>query len=103
MLFKEIVELVSITKTENSMGDVLDVKTTRQVFANKKSVRASEFYQAMSTGLRPELMFEIRSVEYQEEPKLIYNGKEYNIIRVYDKNGEITELIVQGAVNNAPT
>lgn len=100
MLYKDIIKLISITYTENSIGDIIEQKVKRDVFANKKSVRQSEFYQSMATGLRPEIMFEVRSVEYANEKKLEFNNKEYSIIREYSKNGEITELICQGLVNN---
>ncbi len=101
MLFRDVIELISITTTENDLGDVIEVPTERQVFADKQSVRQSEFYQAAATGLRPELMFVVRTIDYDNEPKLKYNGKEYTIIRTYDKDGELTELVCQGVVNRA--
>lgn len=103
MLFKEIIKLINITTTENDMGDPIEVPVEREVFADKQSIRQSEFYQAAATGLRPELMFVVRSVDYDGEQKLKYNNKEYSIIRTYDKDGELTELICQGVVNNAAT
>ena len=99
MLFRDVVKLISITVTENDMGDIIETPVERQVFADKQSIRQSEFYQAAATGLRPELMFVVRSIDYEGEPKLKYNGKEYAIIRTYDKDGELTELICQGVVN----
>lgn len=99
MLFRDIVKLISVTVTENDMGDIIETPVEREVFADKQSIRQSEFYQAAATGLRPELMFVIRSIDYEGEPKLKYNGKEYTIIRTYDKDGELTELICQGVVN----
>jgi SPP1 family predicted phage head-tail adaptor len=98
MLFRDVVDLLSVTTTENSIGDTIETETPRQVFANKKSIRQSEFYQAAMTDLRPELMFEVRTIEYDDEPKLKYDSKTYNIIRTYSKNGEITELICSGLV-----
>jgi SPP1 family predicted phage head-tail adaptor len=98
MLFRDVIDLISITNSENAIGDTIETETPRQVFANKKSIRQSEFYQAAMTDLRPELMFEVRTIEYEGEPKLKYNGKTYNIIRSYSKNGEITELICSGLV-----
>jgi SPP1 family predicted phage head-tail adaptor len=100
MLFRDVINLVAVTTGENSMGDVIETETTRQVFANKKSIRQSEFYQAAATGLKPELMFEIRSIEYAEEQKLQYNGKTYTIIRTYSKNDELIELICSGMVGD---
>lgn len=99
MLFRDVISLITVTTTENELGDTIEVSTERQVFADKQSVRQSEFYQAAATGLRPELMFVVRTIEYNGETKLKYNGKEYTIIRTYDKDGELTELICQGVVN----
>jgi len=99
MLFREVINLISITITENDMGDIIDVETKRQVFADKKSVRQNEFYQAAATGLRPEIMFVVRTIDYEQEPKLEFNSKTYNIIRTYDKDDEFTELVCSGLVN----
>lgn len=99
MLFRDIIKLITVTTTENELGDTIEVSTERQVFADKQSVRQSEFYQAAATGLRPELMFVVRTIEYNGETRLKYNGKIYDIIRTYDKDGELTELVCQGVVN----
>ena len=105
MLFKEVIKLISVTVTENDMGDIIETPVEREVFADKQSIRQSEFYQAAATGLRPELMFVVRTVDYNQESKLKWpatdEGKEYTIIRTYDKDGELIELICQGAVNRA--
>ncbi len=98
MLYRDIINLISETYTVNSMGDAVPSYTKTQVYANKKSIRQSEFYQAAATGLRPEYMFEVRTWDYTGQPKLEYESVTYNIIRTYDKNGEITELICQGTV-----
>jgi len=81
------------------MGDVINAPVKREVYADKQSIRQSEFYQAATTGLRPQFMFVVRTIDYNQEPKLEYNSKTYNIIRTYDKDGEMTELICQGIVN----
>lgn len=99
MLFKDVVKLISVTVTENNMGDIIETPVEREVFADKQSIRQSEFYQAAATGLRPELMFVVRTIDYDNEPKLKYNDKEYIIIRTYDKDGELIELVCQGVVN----
>lgn len=101
MLFKEVIRLISTTTTENDMGDIIETYNEREVYADKQSIRQSEFYQAAATGLRPELMFVVRSIDYNQEPKLKHGDKTYTIIRTYDKDGELIELICQGVVNNA--
>jgi len=92
-MWRDVISLVTITYTESDIGDIVETRTDRQVYANKKSIRQSEFYQAQANGLRPEAMFEMRSIDYQGEQKLIHDGKEYNVIRTYSKNGEILELV----------
>jgi SPP1 family predicted phage head-tail adaptor len=103
MLFRDVVKLISVTTTENDMGDVIETPVEREVFADKQSIRQSEFYQAAATGLRPELMFVVRSIDYNQEPKLKHGDKDktYTIIRTYEKDGELIELVCQGVVNNA--
>lgn len=101
MLFRDVVKLISVATAENDIGDPVEVPVKREVFADKQSIRQSEFYQAAATGLRPELMFVVRSIDYNGEQKLKYNDKEYTIIRTYDKDGELTELVCQGVVNRA--
>lgn len=94
----EIIELGNATET-TVHGEVIQSFEYREVFANKKSVRQSEFYQAASVGLKPELVFEIHSFEFNNDEKVRCNGKEYSIIRAYEK-GEITELTVTSRVGS---
>ena len=98
MFYRDVIKLISTTQTTNDIGNIIDVETKREVFADKQSIRQSEFYQAAATGLKPELMFVIRTEEYQNEEIVEYNDKKYNIIRTYDKNGELLELICSGIV-----
>jgi SPP1 family predicted phage head-tail adaptor len=121
MLFRDIVNLIQVVYTEDDIGNHVETDTvsdftwggtdftwdtvvpwgqvsSRTVYADKKSIRQSEFYQAQATGLKPDLMFVVRSVDYNNETKLVYDSKRYNIIRAFDKNGEFVELICQGIV-----
>jgi SPP1 family predicted phage head-tail adaptor len=93
-----------MTDSANDMGDPIKILVKRaNIFAEKKSIKQSEFYQAMAQGLKPELTFIIRTIEYENEPMLEYNSKTYTIIRTYEKEDEFIELICQGGVNNATT
>jgi SPP1 family predicted phage head-tail adaptor len=98
MLWRDVVELGNATETE-TLGEVTSTYIWRTVFANKKGVRQSEFYQASATGLKPELVFVVRSEEYKNDERLKHNNKEYAIVRTYDK-GETTEITVQTYVGS---
>jgi len=103
-MYDEIGYLISETEVVNRFGDAIITTTERLVYVDAKSIRQSEFYQAQATGLRPELMFEMRLEEYQDEPRFKYADKSgvwktYDIIRTYEKNKDFIEIICQGIVN----
>ena len=99
MLWRDVIKLIAVTYTQNAMKDMVESLTETTVYANKKSIRQSEFYQAMATGLKPELMFEVKTSDYSGQVKVKDEAnKVYNIIRTFDRNGEITELICTGLV-----
>lgn len=91
-MWKDVIELGNMVEIIK-YGEPIQSMVYRQVFANKKSVRQSEFYQAANVGLKPELVFEVNSFEFSNDERIKYNDKEYSIIRVYDR-GETTELTV---------
>lgn len=98
MRWSDVIYLIARVEGENEYGDPVETDgPPRKVYANRRSVRQSEFYQAMQQNLRPELMFEIRSIEYRGETKVRYKGQDYLVIRTYDK-GEIMELVCSGLV-----
>jgi len=43
MMWRDVIDLVSVEKRKNDIGDAISTPVTRQVFANKKDVRQSEF------------------------------------------------------------
>ena len=98
MMWRDVVELIAIQRVDDGGGGFTETETFRQVFANRKSIRQSEFYQAHMAGLQPEIMFEVRYADYADEHKLQHNGRRYIIIRTYTKNEETIELICQREV-----
>lgn len=96
MFFNALIQLTEISESTNGLGDVIENRTEREVYANKKAIRQSEFYQAAVIGLKPEIAFEVRAVEYNGEEFLKHDGKEYKIIRTFSKNFETIELVCTG-------
>lgn len=97
--FDDVLELISVTTTQNEIGDNISNKEYKHIFGKRKSIKQSEFYQAQATGLKPELKFEIYSFEYDEETHARYNNKEYKIIRTYEVSSEKLEIVLEGVVN----
>ncbi len=96
MNWKDVIDLGTAVESEE-YGETITTFTWATVYANKKSIRSKEFYDSRLVGMKPELMFEIRTVEFDNHQKVKYNNKEYAIIRTYDK-GEMMELIVSSFV-----
>ncbi|GJM84319.1 hypothetical protein HMSSN139_68150 [Paenibacillus sp. HMSSN-139] len=103
MLWRDVIDLIPVTVVRNGYGEEVEQDgTPRQVFANKKSVRQSEFYQAMAAGMKPEIVFEVMVGDYADEPKVKHNGKYYRLIRTYSANGERIELVCSVYPMEAP-
>lgn len=102
MVLDKYINLVATVKSKNTIGDTTETVTKTGVCASEESIRQSEFYQSMSTGLRPEIMFVIWNCEYSGQTKLEYNSKIYQIIRTYNnkKDPRFLELICNGVVGN---
>jgi SPP1 family predicted phage head-tail adaptor len=103
MRFDSVIFLISNTETKNRVRDTIRTPVKRETYAEKQSIRQSEFYQAATSGLKPEITFVIWALEYNGEVELEYNGKNYVIIRTFDKNDKELELICSGIVNKAAT
>lgn len=82
----------SSTDTTESVSD----GTPRQVLADRKAIRQSEFYQAVANGFQPEITFVVWSADYQDEDRLTYDGVMYEVIRQYPHPDDIhVELVCQ--------
>lgn len=102
MLFRDVIDLVviEIKPDDNDVPSESETGRRKGIFANKKDVRQTEFYQAMQEGINLTGMFEIRKSEYNGENKLEYNGITYYILRTYSKNDEIIQLICSDKLMN---
>ena len=77
---------------------VFDAETVepREVFCTVRSVGMREMYEALSHGLRPELVIDLaHDFEYQGENFAEVNGVSYQIIRTYYNESNGIELTLQ--------
>jgi SPP1 family predicted phage head-tail adaptor len=100
MLYRDVIDLLVLEDTRDADGfSILNETERTTIFANKKSIRGNEFYQASLNGITLELMFEIRSYDYDEQRYLEFENKRYEIVRTFDK-GETIELSCQAYINS---
>jgi SPP1 family predicted phage head-tail adaptor len=89
----DVLEFITFTETRNNLGDVITEPAYRRVFADKKSIRQSEFYAAQSSGLKPEVMFVVWSLDYQGEEHFRHNNRKYKVVRTFETNNEQMEIV----------
>jgi len=97
MRHDQVIYLLSVTTTQDEIGNQIEDVVERMVFANELAVTSEEFYNAAVTGLRPTKRFEIYSFEYQGEDRLKHDGVVYRIIRV-EKRGEKTRITCEKVI-----
>ena len=67
----------------DSSGNAVYSETKTPVFAAKKSVRQTEFYQASALGFKPEICLEVYDFEYHNEMLCELEGERFRIYRTY--------------------
>ena len=99
--FDEAVTLVAVDEKTGA-------ETRRESYADICSVRREEDYQAMSVGLKPEMMVVLPNWDddYHGEKMVEYNSKPYRILRAFkteDLRAELTVYRLRAGVSESGT
>ena len=82
-------------------GNAYYPEECREVFAQKKSVRQTEFFQAFAVGFKPEIVLEIYDFEYENQELCELDGERFNIYRSYPiKDTDRVELYLTAIVGD---
>ena len=101
--FDEVVTLVGkVEANQDEWGNPIITDSKRDVFCNESGVFQSEFYQAGTTGLKPSFTLTIHKFEYENEEKVIYKGKTYDVLRIYPEGG-LLELTIGEKLGSTTT
>lgn len=87
------ITLRAITLHEDPEGYQTKAYTDKVVWASEKSVSRSEFYSANANGIDVSIVFEIRAENWENQDEVKYRGKEYRIVRSYQKGTRSVELV----------
>lgn len=82
-MWKDIITLRAETTALDEFNRPYKVFVDKVVQAQRKSVKFTEFYQAAATGLKAEVIFEVRS--YDGQTYVLYKDIQYRIIRSFEK------------------
>lgn len=106
-MWKDVINLNYTVKGKDADGFITEVTTSVQVFANKKSVTRTEYYQALQVGVQPECIFELWADDYKLSEHLVegkkryaetitHDGEIYTIGRTYEKPDGKLEVTCYG-------
>jgi SPP1 family predicted phage head-tail adaptor len=91
----EEIKLRTLTITADAGGFPTQTVATKTVYAEKKSVRQSEFFQADASGRKAEIVFVVNADEFGNETEVEFGGVVYSIYRTYQAGLGRVELYCQ--------
>jgi len=104
MTYDYEIDLISTTYQVDEIGDSVETETKRTVFAAVLTYRNKDYYEALSSGLKPSINFAINRHEYDGEETIEHEGKRYRILDVFPVNVrdesefEAVSLLCEGVV-----
>lgn len=100
-----VIDLISITKTQDAFGVWRQSESKKTVYAQVDSVSMSEFFEGGRNGLNPELKFTMFFGDYNDEPIVVYKNNRYSVYRTYHRRTDEVELYVErkGGTVTPPT
>ena len=100
----ETAELIYVTHGRDADGFPTDTEQAIKVYVREKSVKRTEFYEAMRSGIMATVVFEVRQEDYDQTAHVTENGKKayasrvrydgavYDIVRAYRNDRSMIEL-----------
>jgi SPP1 family predicted phage head-tail adaptor len=82
-----------VTTVEDDLGQRKEYENySNRVFCEKRPIAQTEFYQAGQAGIKPSRLLVVSVFDYSNQEKLMYNGKEYSVYRIYERTDDKVEL-----------
>jgi SPP1 family predicted phage head-tail adaptor len=92
-MLNDILYFPIVTAIKDELGQTIEEEDyKRLVFCQKKSVPQSEFFNAGLNGIKAECVLIVNTLDYQNEKKVKFKDRVYDIYREYSRNDERTEL-----------
>ena len=94
-MYNDVITLLTITETENDIGDLIETISKKEVFAQVRSIGMKENYESLAVGLKPELTFILADYyDYDDQEFIEYNTVRYKVLRTYRKTTNELEIVV---------
>jgi len=94
-MYNDVITLLTITEAPDTIGDIVETITKKDVFAEVRSIGMKESYEALAVGLKPEMAFVIADYyDYNDQEFIEYNLARYKVLRTYRKGSNELEIVV---------
>lgn len=100
-MYNEILTLIAPGESTevDEYGDPVQTEVRTDIFCKVLSVGMKEFYQAQTTGVKPEIKAEIEDyLDYEGQPEVELLGVRYKVLRTYRTLSQGLELTLYGGV-----
>lgn len=77
------VTLRDTTTAPSATGAAVQTNTDTKVYADKKSVKRTEYYAAQAAGARADTLFTVNADDYAGQMYVVYGGVTYKVTRAY--------------------
>lgn len=96
-----VIYLIDYIETPDldAYGDAIVIENKTKVYAQCKSISQTEFYQAQTSGLKPEMKFVLAtSRDYNGQEEIVFNGFRYKVLKTYIPTDDSIEITCYGGV-----
>ena len=83
MRMSEIIKLVTSTTAPNEVGIPVETTTSVDVYADRKSVKRTEYYAANAAGSRADVTFVVNADDYSGQMRVEHGSEKYEVTRAY--------------------
>ena len=100
MYWKNVAYLMRESTTLDELHRPKVSYTESKIYCNVKSIGQSEFYQAESAGLKPEIKIETKLIDLTNVTHIKLNGTIYKVLRTYKKQDIIEITLTSMVIKN---
>lgn len=100
MRFNSVIRLFKVEVVQDELlNSIKRESQPRKVYANKFSVSRAEFDSAGNQGIKPDLAYQLNSIDYQGELKALVDDVKYDVYRT-SENGDKTTIYLTRRLSN---
>lgn len=92
MIYSDVITLIAETTAQDADGYQTVTETATEIYADILSVKRTEFYEALRSGITAAIVFRVFAHDYDGQRLVDYCGIRYKVERAYQTTLDRTEL-----------